>query len=164
MQTSRSHLTRVLISALALLTAISLLLTIAKSAAAPAANGVQAEIVRLERLQWDAIKKKDKATLAALLAKDYFDFGSAGRVNRATTLASGWLNDDESLSDFTIEDPQVLQLDDHTALITYRGTYRGTVQGKPDSGSGFYSDLYQKQGQKWFSVFTQDSNLKCAGM
>jgi len=48
--------------------------------------------------------------------------------------------------------------------VTYRGKYRGTTAGKEDSGEAYYSTLYQKRQGRWLIVFTQDSNLKCAGM
>jgi hypothetical protein len=140
------------------------MLLVTQSGAVQSENSVKGEIIRLERLQWEAIKKKDKAALAAFAAKEYFDFGSDGRVDSATSLNEGWMSKDETLSEFTIDDPQVKLFDDHTALITYRGSYRGTNQGKPENGSAFYSDLYRRQDGKWLSVFTQDSNLKCAGL
>jgi hypothetical protein len=156
--------TPVLSSALTLLVSFVLGLSIPRSRAAQSENSVSNEVIRLERMQWDAFKRKDRAALAAILAKDYFDFGSDGREDRTFSLTKGYMADDQTLSEFTIEDPQVKLLDDHTALLTYRGTYRGTNHGKPDSGAAFYTDLYRKQGGRWLSVFTQDSNLKCADM
>jgi len=127
-------------------------------------NDLKADLVRLERREWDALKKKDATALGAILAQDYFDFGSDGREDRTFSLTKGYMSQGEDLNDFLIEDAQVKVLDDHTALLTYRGTYHETIRGKSNSGSGFYSDLFQKQNGKWLSVFTQDSNLKCAGM
>ena len=155
---------RILVFTLGLVLVFALGLSIPRSSAAQSEDGVKQEILRLERLQWEATKNKDRTAIAAILAKDYFDFGSDGRIDRDAVIHSGWTTDEESLSEFVIEDPQVKLLDDHTALITYRGTYRGTDHGKPDVGTAFYSDLYQKQNGKWLSVFTQDSNLKCAGL
>ena len=66
--------------------------------------------------------------------------------------------------DFSWTELQVNFLDDHTALITYRGRYRGIESGKESTGEAYYSSLYQKQKGKWLVVFTQDSNLRCAGM
>jgi hypothetical protein len=39
-------------------------------------------------------------------------------VDRAASLNPRWSKDDETLCEFTIEDPQVKLLDDHSALIT----------------------------------------------
>ena len=122
------------------------------------------EILRLVRMEWEAVKKKDRAALGALQAKDYFDFGSDGWVDRETGLNTGWMGNDGTLINFKIADARVTLLDDHTALMTYRGTYQAIDRGKPENGSAFYSDLFQKQNGEWHIVFTQDSNLKCAGM
>lgn len=164
MQKPCCNLTPAIILPFVLLFAVAFWPSAARSSAAPTENGVKDELLRLERMQWDAFKKKDKAALDAILAKDYFDFGSDGREDRTFSLTRGYMSDEQDLSEFIIQDAQVKLLGDHTALLTYRGTYRETEHGKPNSGSGFYSDLYQKQGGKWLSVFTQDSNLKCAGL
>jgi|GEM_PF-764735 len=164
MQKLRSNLALGITLLFVLLVAVAFWPSVIRSASAQAENGVKDELVRLERQQWDAFKKKDKTALAAILAKDYFDFGSDGREDRTFSLTRGYMSDEQDLVEFSMEDAQVKVLDDHTALLTYRGTYRGTERGKPNSGSAFYSDLYQKQNGKWLSVFTQDSNLKCADM
>ena len=122
------------------------------------------EILRLVRMEWEAIKKKDRAALGALQEKDYFDFGSDGWVDRETGLNTGWMGNDGTLITFKFEDARVTLLDEHTALMTYRGTYQAIDRGKPENGSAFYSDVFQKQNGEWHIVFTQDSNLKCAGM
>jgi len=148
----------------AVLVAVVFWPSVIRSASAQAETGVRDELVQLERQQWDAFKKKDKTALAAILSQDYFDFGSDGREDRNFSLTRGYMSDEQDLVEFSMEDAQVNVLDDHTALLTYRGTYRGSQRGKPNSGSAFYSDLYRKQNGKWLSVFTQDSNLKCADM
>jgi len=125
--------------------------------------GDREEIIRLERTSWEAVKHKDKAKLGALFAKGYFDFGSDGRYDAAKVLSTGWM-DSDTLKDFSWTELQVNFLDDHTALITYRGKYRGMESGKESSGEAYYTSLYQKQKGKWLVVFTQDSNLRCAGM
>jgi len=133
--------------------------------ATPATSSVgdREEIIRLERTSWEAVKHKDKATLSGLLAEGYFDFGSDGRYDAKKSLSTGWM-DGDTLKDFSWTELQVNFLDDHTALITYRGKYHGMESGKESSGEAYYSSLYQKQKGKWLVVFTQDSNLRCAGM
>jgi hypothetical protein len=163
-QAFRSNLTAVLSSVLALVAIAAFWPSTASPSVDDSETKVKNEIIRLERQQWDAFKKKDRTALAPILAEGYFDFGSDGREDRTFSLTKGYMSDEQDLSEFIIDDAQVKVLDDHTALLTYRGTYRGTVHGRPNSGSGFYSDLYQKQNGKWLSVFTQDSNLKCAGL
>ena len=121
------------------------------------------ELVNLERMAWEAVKHKDRAALARLFGEGYFDFGSDGRYDPEKVLNAGWM-DGDTLEDISWTDLQVKVLDDHTALVTYRGKYRGKESGKETSGEAYYSSLYQKQKGKWLMVFTQDSNLRCAGM
>jgi hypothetical protein len=127
-------------------------------------RAIRDEITDLERAQWEAFKKKDKATLAAMLADDYLDFGSDGRWDKAKSLRDGYMAADPTLLDFAWEDLQFKLLDANTALLTYRGKYREKNNGKENTGEGYYSSLYQERNGKWLTVFTQDSNLKCAGM
>ena len=122
------------------------------------------EIIGLERAQWETFKKKDKATLAAMLADDYLDFGSDGRWDKAKSLRDGYMAADPTLLDFAWEDLQFKLLNANMALLTYRGKYREKNKGKENTGEAYYSSLYQRQNGKWLTVFTQDSNLKCAGM
>jgi len=133
--------------------------------APPATSSAQdrEELIRLESSSWEAVKHKDKAGLARLFGEGYFDFGSDGRYDPAKVLSTGWMNGD-TLQDFSWMDLQVNFLDDHTALVTYRGKYRGIESGKETRGEAYYSSLYQKQKGQWLVVFTQDSNLQCAGM
>jgi hypothetical protein len=127
-------------------------------------EAVREEIIGIERSDWQALKTKNKAAIERVRSHDYFDFGSDGRVNKAKVFSEGWMAADSTLLDFSWQDLQVSFLGDSTALVTYRGKYRGTTAGKEDSGEAYYSTLYQKRQGRWMIVFTQDSNLKCAGM
>src|SRR5215471_12411805 len=127
-------------------------------------QAVREQIIGIERGDWEAIKTKNKAAIERARADDYFDFGSDGRVDKSKVLGDGWMAADTTLLDFSWQDLQVNFLGDSTALVTYRGKYRGTTAGKEDSGEAYYSTLYQKLQGRWLIVFTQDSNLKCAGM
>jgi hypothetical protein len=89
--TSRSILTGVRSSAALLLAVVAVGPSVARSGATSSGNG-----------------RPD----------DYFDFGGDGGVDRAASLNPRWSKDDETLCEFTIEDPQVKLLDDHSALIT----------------------------------------------
>jgi len=127
-------------------------------------QAVREEIIGIERGDWEAFKTKNKAAVGRVRSDDYFDFGSDGRVDKAKVFSEGWMAADSTLLDFSWQDLQVNFMGDATALVTYRGKYRGTTTGKEDSGEAYYSTLYQKRQGRWLIVFTQDSNLKCAGM
>jgi hypothetical protein len=127
-------------------------------------HAAREEITGIERGDWEAVKNKNKAAMERVRADDYFDFGSDGRVDKAKGLSEGWMGADSRLLDFSWQELQVNFLDRGTALLTYRGKYRGMTAGKEDSGEAYYSTLYQKRQGRWLIVFTQDSNLKCAGM
>ena len=133
------------------------------AASAVSSSDDKALLVNIERSAWEAVKRKDRAGLQRLFGEGYFDFGSDGRYDPAKVLSTGWMNGD-TLEDFSWTDLEVRILDDHTALVTYRGKYRGKESGKETSGEAYYSSLYQKQKGKWLLIFTQDSNLRCAGM
>ena len=171
MQATRSRITTAVYLALGLAATAYLGLLAQHNAFASAGSaGTQQsdkeDVVRIEQAQWEAVKHKDKAAWGANLAEDYLDFGSDGRVDKAKSLSEGWMatRSDSTLTDFSWEDLQVKFLDANTALVTYLGKYREVTRGKGNTGSAYYSSLYQRRNGKWLTVFTQDSNLKCAGM
>jgi len=127
-------------------------------------QAVREEIIGIERSDWEAFKTKNKAAIERVRSDDYFDFGSDGRMEKAKVLGEGWMAADSTLLEFSWQDLQVNFLGDSAALVTYRGKYRGKTAGKEDSGEAYYSTLYQKRQGRWLIVFTQDSNLKCAGI
>jgi hypothetical protein len=121
-------------------------------------------LIELERGNWDAVKHKDAAFLKRMWAPDYFDFGSDGRVTGPESLNMGSMASGSQLLEFSWTDFQLKFISPDVALVTYRGKYRGTIDGKADAGEAYYSSLYRKQHGRWLMVFTQDSNLKCAGL
>lgn len=122
------------------------------------------QLVELEHGSWNAVKRKDAAFFREIWAPDYFDFGSDGRVTGPDSLNMGSMAPGSQLAEFFWTDFHINFISPEVALLTYRGKYRGTTDGKPDDGEAYYSSLYQKRHGKWLLVFTQDSNLKCAGM
>lgn len=171
MLATRSRITTATYLALGLAAATSLGLfaphnTSASAGSAGTQQSDKEELVRMEQAQWEAVKHRDKAALGANLAEDYLDFGSDGRVDKAKSLSEGWMatGSDSTLTDFSWEDLQVKFLDANTALLTYLGKYHEVTRGRNNIGSAYYSSLYQRRNGKWLTVFTQDSNLKCAGM
>ena len=121
-------------------------------------------LIDLERGNWDAFKQKDTTFLKQMWASGYFDFGSDGRVTGPESLKTGWMAPGSRLLEFSWTDFQLKFISADVALLTYRGKYRGVTDAKPDEGEAYYSSLYRKRNGKWLMVFTQDSNLKCAGM
>jgi hypothetical protein len=121
-------------------------------------------LIALEQGNWDAVKHKDATFLKKMWAPDYFDFGSDGRVTGPESLKVGSMAPGSQLLEFSWTDFQLKFISADVALLTYRGKYRGVTDGKLDEGKAYYSSLYRKQHGKWLMMFTQDSNLKCAGM
>ena len=121
-------------------------------------------LIELERGNWEAFKHEDAAFLEKMLAQDYFDFGSDGRESREYVLNAGLKDPKSKLLDLSWTDFQIRFIRADIALLTYRGRYRRITDGKPDVGEAYYSSLYEKRQGKWLMLFTQDSNLKCAGM
>ena len=121
-------------------------------------------LIELERGNWDAFKHEDAPFLEKMLANDYFDFGSDGRESREYTLTTTLKDPNSKLLDFSWSDFQLKFIGADVALLTYRGKYRRITNGKPDEGEAYYSSMYQKRRGKWLMIFTQDSNLKCAGI
>jgi hypothetical protein len=87
-----------------------------------------AELERLELLLMDPALPRDREAVAALLAEDFFEFGSSGRMwTRETTLE---LLATESYSRPNAEGFTCRALAPNAVLLTYR-TLREGEHGKP---------------------------------
>jgi hypothetical protein len=86
------------------------------------------ELERLELLLMDPAVRRDREQVAALLAEDFIEFGSSGRVwTREATL--------ELLATETYTPPQIMDfacrlLDENVMLVTYRAVRTNATTGE----------------------------------
>jgi hypothetical protein len=102
----------------------------------------------LERQLLQAVQKKDKAALEAMLADDF-----EITMPHADALAGeDWLDSvlakDFSLRTFVISQMSVADLGGY-AIVKYERGQQATLKGKPDDGEYFVVDVWKKSGDSW---------------
>jgi hypothetical protein len=121
-----------------------------------AAPTLDAQLRHLEEQLLQPEVRGSTERLAALLAEDFVEFGSSGRVfNKSQIIAA--LADEipakRSLSEF-----EARMLSDDVALVTYRATRRS----KPGTGAvhTLRSSVWRRSNGQWQMVFHQGTLAK----
>lgn len=105
------------------------------------------------------MKAKDVEGLKSLLADDFRIVGSEGRVHEKGEILGA--AQEGALRDFMFYNPQVIQVDVDTALVTYNLIV--TMPEGDDLLSPRYqkiSDLWVRQGDDWRLKFEQSTPLR----
>jgi len=102
----------------------------------------------MEKQMLQAVQKKDKAALEAMLTDEF-----AIEVPDADMLpGEDWLDSvmskDFTLKSFVIRQMSVADLGD-SAVVKYDRIQESTYKGKPDGGEFFVVDLWKKSGDMW---------------
>lgn len=102
----------------------------------------------LERQMLEAVEKKDKATLEAMLT-DEFEIAMPGSDPLA---GPDWVDSvmakDFTLKSFVIRQMSVADLGD-AAVVKFDRLQQAAFQGRNDSGEFFVVDLWKKSGDSW---------------
>ena len=114
-------------------------------------QSIAAHLEACERTLLDPAVRRDRTQVSSLLAEEFQEFGSSGRVwSRQQILA---LLTTEEYSPPTMEDFNCHWIGDGVALVTYR-----TVRTDPDSGQGsavLRSSIWIEEGGRWRVRFHQ---------
>jgi hypothetical protein len=118
---------------------------------------LNSEITDKEKQIWDAIKKKDAAGFAAMLADDFIYISSDGVFDKAAT-ANGVKQIEAT--EVTLSDWKTVMLDKDAAVVTYTVIMKGTSGGKPiPPGSMRASSAWVNRGGKWVGVYHQETEI-----
>jgi len=102
----------------------------------------------LERLMLQAVQKKDKTSLEAMLDDEF----AIEMPNVDPLDGEDWVDSvtakDFTLKSFVIRQMSVTDLGD-SAVVKYDRIQESTYQGKPDGGEFFVVDLWKKSGDSW---------------
>jgi hypothetical protein len=104
-------------------------------------------LVVREHARADALLRKDRRTLEALLAPDYVEINSLGRFTREELF--GRLFPVLTLHEFTIEHPVLQTTEENTAVLSYRCYERLTVDKKPVVGTFHVTATYTRVGKQY---------------
>lgn len=114
---------------------------------------VEELLIKLERRLMDPTFRKDRARVSELLAEDFREFGSSGRVWSRDDI----LNPSETpQTALIVEDFSVKTIVPELAQVTYR-TLRKEPGGKPQAA--LRSSLWIRRGGKWQMLFHQGTKI-----
>ncbi len=102
----------------------------------------------LEKQMFQAVEKKDRPALEAMLTDDF----EIAMPNADPLAGPDWVDSvmgkDFSLKTFIIRQMSVADLGD-AAVVKFDRIQQATFQGKNDSGEFFVVDLWKKSGDSW---------------
>lgn len=126
---------------------------------AQAVNPITDTLIAKSKAIPQLMKAKDVEGLKSLLADDLRIVGSEGRVHEKGEILGA--AQEGALRDFMFYNPQVIQIDADTALVTYNLII--TIPEGDDLLSPRYqkiSDLWVRQGNDWRLKFEQATPLR----
>jgi hypothetical protein len=139
-----------------LLLVSSIALGQAKTNSNAGTNPVADALIAKEKQITDALMKKDVKAFNSLVASDGMLNGAMGRMAVAD-FKKVMFGPDYSLSNATMEDPQVMMIDKDAAILTYKSMGTETYKGHTDAGTSYATTIWVKRGSEWKAVFHQES-------
>jgi ketosteroid isomerase-like protein len=128
------------------------------SAASPARSfageSMDQQVVAKEREGLDALKVNDLDRFAKLTADDAVFVDAHGTAGKAQVLKNvvGF-----SITDYTMDNVQFLQISPNTGLISYKLTEKGMSHDKSFAAQVYVSSIWAQRGENWVCVFSQET-------
>jgi hypothetical protein len=117
---------------------------------------LQAHLIHLEQ-ELVAAQKRDFATVEALLADDFHEIGSSGRVfSKADTVR---VISEVQIIDCTFDHFQFLPIDDKGVIVMHMATARRTHDGHENLNRARRSSTWGIRGEAWRTL---SSGNRCA--
>jgi len=122
----------------------------------PQDEGLAELLLQLERQLMDPVFRKNREQVSALLAEDFREFGSSGRVwSRATIL--DLLVSEEDYTAPVVEDFAMQRIGPETALVTYRAVRESG--GSSAAQASLRSSLWVRREGRWQVLFHQGTRV-----
>jgi len=119
-------------------------------------EGLAELLLHLERQLMDPVFRKNREQVSALLAEDFREFGSSGRVwSRAAIL--DLLANEEAYTAPVVEDFAMQRISPETALVTYRTLRADAASDAPQVT--LRSSLWVLRGNRWQVLFHQGAKV-----
>jgi hypothetical protein len=126
------------------------------TARAETGETVAEQLSALERSLLDAAVRADREQVTDLLADDFVEFGSSGRVwTKGTTIAALADDDPGSSTTRTVADLRVRLLAEGAALVTYAVNRQSPGQAEVQT---LRSSIWTREQGKWRMVFHQGTH------
>ncbi len=116
-------------------------------------SALLSDLLALETSVWEALKAGDSTQDRVLLCPEFlgvYPSGFAGRDDHADQLGDG-----PSVVDYALTEARALPVGADHAMLSYLATY--TRPGQPIPEAMYVSSLWQREGQGWRNLFSQDT-------
>ena len=142
--------------ALVLFVFSGLLFTWHSQAAAQQSTGdaVATDVIALEKLAWEATKKKDKAGLAKLLSEDFTEITDDGVFDKVQILTN---LDNLTLTSYSPRDFKAKKIAPDAVLLIFQVTVNGNYKGHDFQADNNAASLWAKRGGTWLNVHFQET-------
>jgi len=115
-----------------------------------------ADLTRLEKDSWEAMKRSDREFFRTYMTADFRGFFADGTTADRDAFLRNL--DDFSLSEYSMGDVSLLRVNADAVMILYRLSYHGLHKGRPVKLSNIESSsLYVRRGGKWLEIFYQET-------
>lgn len=125
--------------------------------AAPAMSALDKALIANEHKINEAVAKGDKATFLSLIAPGAVSVDKGGFVPGGEFARS---LDQLKVSNWKIENPQVIWIDPNSAIVTYTWTGSGTFMNERVDSPVLASTVWTKKGDKWLALFHTETAKK----
>ena len=115
-------------------------------------ESLKAQLSQLELRMTHADVRRSRADLGELLADDFREFGSSGRVFDKGQIIEALQKEQPGLS-IQLEDFQAITLAEDVVLLTYRGTCKGANSDKVSRS--LRTSIWRRLNGQWQVVFHQ---------
>jgi hypothetical protein len=116
----------------------------------PTDEEVSAHLIRCECALLDPAVRRDRAQVEELLAEDFLEFGSSGRVWNRQTIVDSLAS--ESLNSLAAEEMHCVPIGADVGLVTYRAVRTDASGARTET---LRSSLWIKEAGKWRMRFHQ---------
>jgi hypothetical protein len=111
------------------------------------------------KIEWDALKNKDKKAYGELLADDYQGVEVDGKGERTKSQALGEL-ENGNVFNYTLWGLKVIPAGREAALVIYESTMQFPPRSQVRLSRVYISELWMKRDGQWKEVHYQETHVK----
>jgi hypothetical protein len=115
-------------------------------------------IIAQEKMIIEAIKKNDAEAFKALVDVNGTAVEGHG-IMKISEVLPMLFGPKISVSEYTLEDPQVRSIDKNTAIISYKSSSTSSMDGKTVTMKSYDTTVFVRRVSKWVAVFHQSSEM-----
>jgi hypothetical protein len=130
-----------------------------KSGTASSESGTKAMFEAKIKLEWEALKNKDKKAYGDLLADDYQGVEVDGRGERTKAQALAELPA-TNIFNYTLWGLKVIPLGSDAAFVIYESTMQFPPRSAIRLSRVYIGELWQKRAGQWKEVHYQETHVK----